>query len=368
MNGNLAVNEVATTSVSALQALWSKDFNHLATTIIAVSRKRATPEITTALHTPPWLPQALDAAWHVQGNLTAAIERYRVTEDARLPKARTERMRVSRLRSALAHRHEALQRELNQQLDRTDATTAAQLAARVMMRLFPQEAEEIQHHVAHSYALPRENPWRPKGKDLPAAVESAIAAGMIPIEPGSAYHRLRNQPMDAFVRLVQKDARDQNRRLVELRDIRLYDRWGYALCQLLAHIAPQARANPHDGHLQRVDYLNMSSNEAEVTLRARRAFLAIWQRYQEHTALRGERHRLLERLRVQFSEQWVKIGLESREILFQRHPQVYEFVWAKVRAHTLDGENLQPRLVTDSEHRGQVAGGIRRLVRERFEL
>ena len=368
INSNIKVADVATTPIDTLKSLWCSNFHNLTTTIVAISRDRSTPEITTTLYTPQWIPRALDAAWHVQGELAVAAERFQISKDGRLGRARADYVRVRKLRAALQRSHEVHESKLNCERFTHTGDTATHLAERLMVRLFPQEMAALQEQVAHSYALPRDSPWRHEGRDIRSAIEQAIELGMIPVEPNSVYHRLRGLPLESFLRLVQDDARDQNKRLAELRDLRLFAQWGYALSHLLGRIGPQAHADPVSRHLRNVDYKVMPYKKAEATLRARRAYLSIWQRYQEHLALQGEKNRLVEQLRVQFSDQWVQISLQARKILIERNPEAYGFILEKANEHTTDGSKLDPRLMEDAQYRGQISREIRELARDAFGL
>lgn len=356
----LKLDDVSRMPLSTVEWFWRDDFDSRTTIVVAMSQNMLRHKVEQALICEPFLRETLDAVRWAEAELLIACERFRLMEDSRLGKTRYNLRCIQALRERVHSIFSRQQTKINKDTFTPAGTKATLLAERLMIELFPQELHRLHQEMAAERQMPAYSPWgHHETATLNDYIERAVHEDMVRVLKGSRHAQLRAMEWPTFLRTVQDDARSQNDRVPELRDLRLRSRWQKALDELLERIAPAAQGEVHSGCLRSVEYADMPMDEAQAMIRARRAFLSIWQRRQELNNLTKVHTRTMERLRAQFSEPWKELALDARIRLGANHPEVLTFLLEELRPYTVDGEQLQDEVL-----KGRPRGDLRRKVKE----
>lgn len=370
---NLRPNQVKKVPLDTLEHWCSRSFEIRSTTAVAMACGAANQAIYQRFTLPRNLEATYDALLWAENETLLARERFMIRDDPRLPKMRSRHQALARMRKQVM----VLIRDI--QASKFRAATAEEgdntltrYAQRLLVKLHPDRMAQLHESVCFSRSIPPNSPWR---NDDPArvdeAIENAIYTGMVRIAPTNPAAPLREMEEEELIRHIQDDTRNQDKRDPRLRDLAMLARWSRGLDTLLDRISPHAHAHhrPIDGNLLSLDYESMTLEEAEAYVRARRAFLAVWQRRVECRFKLEEARLTLVRLEQKFSEPWLEANAEARELLVRENPEQFQALLELARPHT-DPEDpeLMGELMAGSSYRTVVNNQILAKVRERFRV
>jgi hypothetical protein len=202
-------------------------------------------------------------------------------------------------------------------------------------------------HAEHH--LPHHRP-QPAARDVFDAIEAGCADGYLYADKTPEVERMLAMGPAAFRRTVAKDAaRDQERRVTELRHPLVLRRWKTALDELAQMTAPLARASSITalGPLP-VDLDSLPAESAFAVLNARRFFVALQQRSTDCARTAREAAHTITRREDDEPEQAARRHAFERALrqLADERPEAYTHIRHRLRRHETSPGRLDEAALT----------------------